>query len=1410
MNHIHRTIFNRALGVYQAVSETASSGRSGGAASSAACVAVVALLVGVAGAGKVQAQSIRYWDGSQSVANGVVDGGTGSWWGSTSNWTSADGTVKQTWANDFGVFQGTAGTVTVQTPQLFTGLQFLTDGYNLVASGSGQLTAIGATTMIRVDPGVTAVIGVGIDGGGKLAKLDNGTLVLTGANSYTGGTDLQGGTLVVGSNTALGTGLVTASTGATLDSNVAVTLSNAMSLAGNLTVGGSNALVLNGAIGGAGGLIKNGAASLTLGGNNNFMGAVSLTAGGLILASNSALGAGGLNASGGTTLDAASAVSVGNVINLAGNLGIGGTSDLTLNGAVNGIGSLTKNGAANLTLNGSNGFLGGFTLNAGTLTVGNGLALGLGNVTVGGASTLDNSTVLSLGNNVTLNASLAVAGSNDLILGGVISGAGILSKNGSANLTLNGVNTYSGGTSLNAGTLTLGVAGALGSSALTVTGASTLDNSAALVLANNLQVNAALAVAGTNNLSLSGVLAGAATLTKNGAADLSLGGNNTFSGNFDVQGGSLSTTSTTALGNNATMNLGTGTQLNLGASAGLSSLTGSGTALLGAGNTLSLGGGNQSSTFAGTMTGTGALSKIGTGDLILSGTSNYTGGTTVSAGTLQGNTASLQGDITNNASITFNQATLGTYAGILSGNGRLNKTGAGALVLSGANVYTGGTSLNSGTLQAGAANTLSGASTVVLANTAGATLDLNNFSQTIGSLSGGGTAGGNVALGSATLTTGGDNTATSYAGAISGSGGLTKTGTGTQILSGTNNYTGGTTVSGGTLQGNTTSLQGNITNNAAISFDQATSGTYAGTMTGTGALSKIGTGSLILSGTSNYTGATTINAGTLFVNGAISGSAVTVNSGGILGGSGTVGNTSIASGGVLAPGNSIGTLTVNGNLGFAAGSIYRVETDAAGNADRVNVNGNLALGGTVDVQAGAGTYARDTSYTLLTNTGTQTGTFAGVSSNLAFLTPTLRYLANAVSLTLTSSTTQGYSSVAVTPNQINVANYLNLFALAPGNAQAAKLIQQIDNLSAAQARQAFDALSGNQHTAAGQIAASVGRNFSSALGTRSGLATQGSSSAAGFSATQYAALPATTASDAGSGGAGAGLLPARSEGGLWAQAMGGGGRSASDGNGVDSNYRANGFVLGLDRAINTDWLAGAALSYSRTDWDANTRGIAPANGKIDSPQAGLYARYASGAWQLKLDGSYANHSFDTSRTVAIGNASAIASSSHHGTEWGAGAELEYTMNVGNWQLKPLAGLRHTRLSEDGFTETGAAGANLTVAGRRTQNTIASAGMKFVRPLSNTGDAASTGKLELRAVASHLIGDNNAPISARLAGQAASFTSTGTPIKRSALTLGATASGQISRTLSGYADAAYEYRGSGQNAFILVAGLKMAW
>ncbi len=201
--------------------------------------------------------------------------------------------------------------------------------------------------------------------------------------------------------------------------------------------------------------------------------------------------------------------------------------------------------------------------------------------------------------------------------------------------------------------------------------------------------------------------------------------------------------------------------------------------------------------FGGTVSGAGGLTQAGPGTLTLTGTNTYTGGTTIAAGTLQigdgGTTGSVVGDIANNGTLAFNHSDNTSFAGVISGSGSLVKNGSGTLTLSGTNTFTGATTINDGTLSImGGSSLADGARLTVMT---GAALNLVDSDETVGSLAG----GGNVALNTHCLITGGDGTSSTFSGGISGSGCLTKTGDGTMTLTGTSTYSGTTTVSGGTI-----------------------------------------------------------------------------------------------------------------------------------------------------------------------------------------------------------------------------------------------------------------------------------------------------------------------------------------------------------------------------------------------------------------------------------------------------------------------------------------------------------------------------------------------------------------------------------------------------------------------------------
>ena len=304
-------------------------------------------------------------------------------------------------------------------------------------------------------------------------------------------------------------------------------------------------------------------------------------------------------------------------------------------------------------------------------------------------------------------------------------------------------------------------------------------------------------------------------IIKTGAGTLTLTGTNTYSGGTTVSEGILQ------IGDNGTTGSVTGDITN---------------------NAALIFNRTSSYTYAGVISGTGTFEQAGSGTTIFTGANIYSGGTTISAGTLQignaGTTGSITGNITNNAALIFNRTNSYTYAGDISGTGSVTQAGTGTTILTGDATHTGTTTISAGTLQIGNAGTI-GSITGDITNNAALTFDRTN--------------------------------SLAYAGDISGTGSVTQAGTGTTILTGDAPHIGGTTVSNGTLQigdsGTTGSVDGNITNNATLIFDRSNAITYTDTISGTGDLIKNGAGTMTLDGANTFTGTTTVNAGTLTVQG---------------------------------------------------------------------------------------------------------------------------------------------------------------------------------------------------------------------------------------------------------------------------------------------------------------------------------------------------------------------------------------------------------------------------------------------------------------------------------------------------------------------------------------------------------------
>ncbi|MFO0945582.1 MAG: autotransporter-associated beta strand repeat-containing protein [Planctomycetota bacterium] len=623
--------------------------------------------------------------------------------------------------------------------------------------------------------------------------------------------------------------------------------------------------------------------------------------------------------------------------------------------------------------------------------------LGFNSVTLaaGVALTNNGTSILTLSAPIDTNGQvLTVSGTGNTNLTGAVTGTGGITKSGTSTLTLSGNNTYSGATTLSGGTIATQGSGIGDNSAVSIANGATLVlnanetiGSLAGVAGSIVDLNTFTLSAGGNNTSttFAGVLSDSGALTKQGSGNMTLSGTNTYTGQTTVSAGTLTLQGGTAINNAGAVSVSSGATLTLSNNEEIGSLAGS------SGSTVQLGGnqlttGNDSSTsFGGVITGTGSVEKRGTGTFTISGNNNYSGGTTVTAGVLAGTTLGIQGSITNNASVIFNQSANGTYSGAISGSGTVTKQGTSTITFSGTNTYTGDTTVSAGTLALSNGSALADSGAVTVA--AGATLQLN-ASESIGSLAG--VAGSSVNLNGNTLTTGGNDSNTTFAGNISGTGGsLVKVGTGQFDLTGTNSYTGGTTVSAGTLRGSSASLQGNILNNARLVFRQLdpAGGTYAGVISGTGTVDKEGANALIMTGNNLYTGLTTITLGSLIVNGQLT-SDVAVN-GGSLSGTGTIlGAVNVTGGTTLSPGSpatSAGILTT-GNTTFVAGANFAI--NIGGNTvgtgyDRLQVNGAVVLNNAnLGVTGAAGFVAAvGAEFQIIRNDGNDVvvGTFAGLS-----------------------------------------------------------------------------------------------------------------------------------------------------------------------------------------------------------------------------------------------------------------------------------------------------------------------------------------------------------------------------------------------------------------------------------------------
>ncbi len=428
-------------------------------------------------------------------------------------------------------------------------------------------------------------------------------------------------------------------------------------------------------------------------------------------------------------------------------------------------------------------------------------------------------------------------------------------------------------------------------------------------------------------------------------------------------------------------------------------------------------------------------------------------------------------------------------------------------------------------------------------------------------------------------------------------------------------------------------------------------------------------GAWTLTGSGDFSdGGAVRNGATLINQGGIAGS-LTVDAGGVYAGGGSVGNLNLN--GTLRTDTSLGRATVVHDLNMSSAAILAYGVNADGSSAPVQVGGTANLNGaTLAVNPGSGTYPWQSQYTVL-QAAQVNGTFGKVTSDYAFLTPTLAYTPTQVDLTYTRNDV-AFNAFAATGNASNAAN--SLASMGKNNALYNALLNTSQSTAGAAIEQLAGASNANLTSATLGASNQVGSSMLSAMQQMGG--SPGLMVGLDQRDTPVLAANAVPAEARN-------LNDPNARGRVWLQAIGGYGKLDGEHGSSGLEQRTKGSVLGTDWSLNQAWRVGVLGGYSKTDLDAS--GV---DGNVESWHAGVYALHQNGPISLRLGAAYSGHQGESKRSIAFNGFSDRPKGDYDANSQQAFAELGYGMGSGRLSAEPFASVGYQRYHRDSYQEKG--------------------------------------------------------------------------------------------------------------------------